>query len=127
MKRILIADDQRHVIRVMSQALERQGYQVEGVPNGEVALQRIREQQPDVLITDIQMPRMNGEELCKQIQQEMPERGFLIFVITSRTELEHREWSRNIDNLMFLEKPVSLRKLAIELQNYFDSPERVAG
>ena len=96
-RRILIADDQRHVLRVMSQALERQGYQVEGVLNGELALKRVREQHPDVLITDIEMPRMTGEELCRQIQAEMPDREFLIFVITSRTELEHREWSSSID------------------------------
>ena len=126
-RRILIADDQRHVVRVMSQALERQGYQVEGVPNGEVALQRVREQHPDVLITDIEMPRMTGEELCKQIQKEMPDREFLIFVITSRTELEHREWSSNIDNVMFLEKPVSIRKLISELERYFESTAATVG
>ena len=127
MKRILIADDQRHVIRVMSQFLERQGYEVEGVPNGEVALERIMQNPPDVLITDIQMPRMTGEELCKRIQAELPERNFLIFVVTSRTELEHREWSRGIDNLVFLEKPVSMRRVLSELQDYFDLPERAAG
>jgi len=126
-RRILIADDQRHVVRVMSQALERQGYQVEGVLNGELALQRVREQHPDVLITDIEMPRMTGEELCRQIQAEMPDREFLIFVITSRTELEHREWSSSIDNVMFLEKPVSIRKLISELERYFESTASAVG
>lgn len=127
MKRILIADDQRHVIRVMSQALERQGYEVEGVPNGEVALERVMQNPPDVLITDVQMPRMTGEELCKRIQAELPDRRFLIFVVTSRTEIEHREWSRGIDNLLFLEKPVSMRRVISELQSHFDVPERAVG
>ena len=57
------------------------------------------------------MPRMDGEQLCQNIQTEMPERKFLIFVLTSRTEIEHREWSRQIENLQFLEKPVSIRNL----------------
>lgn len=126
MKRILIADDQRHVIRVMAQALERQGYQVEGVPNGAVALERILEDPPDVLITDIEMPRMTGEELCRKIQETLPARRFLIFVVTSRTELEHREWSRGIDKLVFLEKPVSMRRVIAELDGYFESSERKA-
>ena len=120
-KRILIADDEPHVIRVLKQSLERQGYAVEGVLNGEAALEKVREQPPDVLITDIQMPRMTGEALCKKIQAELPQRDFLIFVLTSRTEIEHREWSRHITNLQFLEKPISIRKLIAQLNDYFDS------
>ncbi len=119
MKKILIADDEAHAIRVLKQSLERQGYEVEGVLNGEVAFERIRECAPDVLITDIQMPRMTGEQLCKKIQEKWPSREFLIFVLTSRTEIEHREWSQNISNLMFLEKPVSIRKLIVKLNDYF--------
>jgi len=121
MKRILIADDEPHVVRVLKQSLERKGYQVDGVLNGEAALERIREQVPDVLITDIQMPRISGKALCKLIQAEMPRRNFLIFVLTSRTEVEHREWSQEIDNLKFLEKPVSIRKLINTLDEYFAS------
>ena len=49
----------------------------------------------------------------------MPERQFLIFVLTSRTEIEHREWSREIDNLLFLEKPVSIRNPVEKLDGYF--------
>lgn len=119
MKRILIADDEAHVIRVLKQSLERQGYEVEGVLNGEAAFENIRKCAPDVLITDIQMPRMTGEQLCKNIQEKWPKREFLIFVLTSRTEIEHREWSQNIGNLMFLEKPVSIRKLIAKLNDYF--------
>lgn len=130
MKKILIADDERHVLRVLSQSLERAGYEVDTVMNGEAALHKLREQHPDVLMTDVQMPRMTGEELCKQVQAEMPDRKFLIFVLTSRTEVEHREWSRAIDDLKFLEKPVSIRHLLSALEDYFAqldaSGERVA-
>lgn len=123
MKRILIADDEPHAIRILGRALERAGYQAEGVPHGLAALERIREQAPDVLITDIQMPIMTGEQLCQQIQQEMPQRQFLIFVVTSRTEIEHREWSNVIDNLMFLEKPVSVRNLIKQVDQYFSQAD----
>lgn len=120
MKRILIVDDEPHAIRILKQALERSGYEVDSAANGLAALQKIRGQMPDVLITDIQMPRMSGQELCQQIQQEMPQREFLIFIVTSRTEIEHREWSADIDNMMFLEKPVSVRQLIIKLAKHFN-------
>ena len=61
------------------------------------------------------MPKLDGEELCQNFQQTMPGREFLIFVLTSRTEIEHREWSRTISNLQFLEKPVSIRELTEKL------------
>ena len=87
MKNILIADDEPHVLRVLKMSLERQGYAVDTCANGQDALEKIQQREPDILITDIQMPRMDGETLCKYIQQQMPNRGFLIFVLTSRTEI----------------------------------------
>ena len=115
MNKILIADDEPHVLRVLKMSLEREGYAVDVCANGREALDSIQRQAPDVLITDIQMPLMDGEELCRNIQQTMPDRNFLIFVLTSRTEIEHRQWSREISNLQFLEKPVSIRELTEKL------------
>jgi CheY-like chemotaxis protein len=119
MKRILIADDEPHVLRVLKLSLEKEGYAVDVCANGKEALTRLEQEYPDILITDIQMPQMSGEELCHHIQAHMPDRNFLIFVLTSRTEIEHREWSREIHNLLFLEKPVSIRDLVEKLEGYF--------
>ncbi len=111
MKRILLVDDEPMVLRVMRLALEREGYEVDVAIDGEDALAKITTSCPDVLVTDIEMPRMTGKELCSRIQETMPDRKFPIFVSTSLTALEHREWSRSISNLVFLEKPISIRKL----------------
>ena len=119
MKKILIADDEPHVLRVMKMSLENEGYAVDTCANGMEALARIEREHPDILITDIQMPQMTGEELCRHIEEYIPQREFVIFVLTSRTEIEHREWSRQIDNLLFLEKPVSIRNLIEKLDGYF--------
>jgi CheY-like chemotaxis protein len=119
MKKILIADDEPHVLRVLKLSLEKEGYAVDTCANGKEALTLLEQRHPDILITDIQMPLMTGEELCMHIQQQMPDRNFLIFVLTSRTEIEHREWSREIHNLLFLEKPVSIRNLVEKLDGYF--------
>jgi CheY-like chemotaxis protein len=119
MKKIVIADDEPHVLRVLKLSLEKEGYDVEVCANGKEALTKLEHEQPDILITDIQMPKMTGEELCLHINEHMPNRKFLIFVLTSRTEIEHREWSREIHNLLFLEKPVSIRNLVEKLNGYF--------
>ena len=119
MKRILLVDDEAHVTRVLKMALERAGFLVDDAATGEEALAYLQQLQPDVLITDIDMPRMDGRELCSRIQADMPEREFMIFVLTARTEHEHREWSAAIPNLQFMEKPVSVRKLVSTLEAVF--------
>jgi len=120
MQQILVVDDEPHVIRILKLSLVRAGYQVDSCANGEQALERLRQSQPDILITDIQMPRMGGRELCQQVRKEFPEQPMLIFVLTSRTEIEHREWSRSLENILFLEKPLSLRKMLSMIKDHFE-------
>ena len=69
MRKILIADDEPHVLRVLKMSLEKEGYAVDVCANGMEAVAKLREEEPDILITDIQMPQMSGEELCKYITQ----------------------------------------------------------
>ncbi len=78
----------------------------------------------DVLITDIEMPRMTGEQLCRRLQEEMPEARFLVIVVTSHPEEIHRVWSSEIPGVKFLEKPVSLRNLCALLDAHFAELER---
>ena len=118
MKRILIVDDEPHVIRIMRLALEKSGYQVDEACNGLQALEYLQDHTPDVMITDIDMPRMNGQDLCLHIKQNMPDRLFRIYVLTARAEAEHREWSSTIGNLEFLEKPVSIRRLISAMDEF---------
>lgn len=119
MKQILVVDDQPHVLRVLRMALERQGYGVTTVRNGEEALKKIGISAPDAMITDITMPRMNGRELCQRIQSDFPGYRFLIMVMTSNTERAEREWVRAIDGIEFLEKPLSPRSLVARFEEYF--------
>ncbi|MDH5765777.1 MAG: response regulator [Gammaproteobacteria bacterium] len=120
MKRLLIADDEPHIIRVMKLALEKNGYEVKTAPNGQVAFELVMANQPDVLITDIQMPKMTGEELCKKINSEICDRKFMIFVLSSRAEIEHRDWVKDMENIAFIEKPASMIRLVSRINDYFD-------
>jgi chemosensory pili system protein ChpA (sensor histidine kinase/response regulator) len=111
MKRILIVDDHAPVVRVLRLGIEEAGYEVDSASNGSECLVKLCESHPDFLVTDIDMPRMSGKELCLSIVNQFPDRSFPIVVLTSRTEMEHRDWTRDIDNLTFMEKPVSVRRL----------------
>ncbi|MBT8123316.1 MAG: response regulator [Gammaproteobacteria bacterium] len=118
MQNILIVEDEPHIIRVMKLSLEESGYSINVAHNGEQALEKLNDGLPDLLITDINMPRMSGDLLCKKIEVDFPDRQFPILVLTSKTEIEHREWTANMKNTYFLEKPVSIKKLIRMLDSY---------
>ncbi len=122
MQTVFIVDDHAPVIRVMRLALEAAEFRVVTARDGSECLAALQNEHPDFLVTDIDMPRMSGKELCQEIETQFPGRQFPIVVITSRTELEHRHWTRNIPNLWFMEKPVSVRRL-IELIRQLLTPE----
>ena len=119
MKRILIVDDHAPVIRVLKLGIEEAGYEVDTANNGAECLTKLCAGHPDFMVTDIDMPRMSGKELCLAIEEQFPNRTFPIVVLTSRTEMEHRDWTRRIDNLTFMEKPVSVRRLLSQIGNHF--------
>ena len=123
MKRILIVDDHAPVIRVLKLGIEDAGYEVDTASNGSECLVKLCERHPDFMVTDIDMPRMNGKELCLAIEEQFPNRTFPIVVLTSRTEMEHRDWTRAIDNLTFMEKPVSVRRLLSHIGSCLDESE----
>ena len=125
MNHILIVDDEPNVTRVLKLMLERAGYRISTAPDGEAGLACVLADPPDALITDIQMPRMDGRELVRAIQQQLPQRRFEIFVMTSMTAREEREWVREIPRVEFLEKPVSPRQLVNRLAQSFANVQGV--
>jgi DNA-binding response OmpR family regulator len=118
-KRILVADDEPHISRVIELFLRREGFQVDLVRDGQEALESILRKAPDVLITDVQMPRMTGRELCAELQKRLPDRRFKIIVMTSMTDREHRNWSGELPEATFMEKPVSMRSVVSVLKAHF--------
>lgn len=121
MHRVLIVDDEPHVIRVLKLALSRMGIQVDEAYNGAAALEYLQTQQPAALITDIDMPSMDGRTLCNKLVELFPDREFPIFIMTARAELEHRQWAQTIPNLTFMEKPLSIRKLTRALSEHLQA------
>ena len=119
-KKLFLVDDEAVPARIIKTSLEREGYQVQLFRNGKFALEALRACQasqdlPDALITDIEMPVMTGEELCRHIQEEQPTRSYPIFVVTSVPDQIHREWTGEMPNVHFVEKPVSIKKLSSAL------------
>ena len=126
MKRILLVDDEAHVLRVMKLSLERNGYDVDTALSDDVALSMLREQDYHALITDLDMPKMSGRHLCKTVRSRHGD-SILIFVIVSTasddTVPEQLDWIKSEVNMETLEKPVSLRWIVARLNEFFGDYE----
>ena len=123
MKKILLVDDQPHIIRLMRLSLNRNGYETEVAFNGLEALAKLNESHFDVLVTDVEMPHMNGIVLCETLRKQFPDSKTHIFVITATTEFSIRQWIDSIGDAELIEKPVSLKSLLAKLGEYFKTIE----
>jgi chemosensory pili system protein ChpA (sensor histidine kinase/response regulator) len=101
----MVVDDSVTVRKVTSRLLERHGMQVLTARDGVEALALLREQRPDVLLLDIEMPRMDGFEVATQIRRDPHLLDLPIIMITSRTGAKHRERALAIGVNDYLGKP----------------------
>jgi len=120
-KRILIVDDDAHVKKILGLTITRAGYTVLTAANGLEALAMVKAQPPAVMITDIEMPKMSGKELCLALDRELADRPFLIIVMTSVAERDARTWLRDLTRIEFMEKPLSPKRLVARLDEYFQA------
>ena len=82
-KKILIVDDEVRMRKIVSDFLVREGYQIFEAGDGEEALIQFAEQQPDLLILDVMMPRMDGWQVCREIRKQS---NVPIIMVTARSE-----------------------------------------
>ncbi len=120
--KILIVDDEPYNIRVLKLKFENAGYTVVTASNGLDGLNKFRIECPDVVITDIKMPVMDGQEMCKSLQEVGKGKPFIIIVITSTAEQSDRLWVNEIDNANLVEKPISPSHLLALVKDYFNNP-----
>ncbi|MDJ0851633.1 MAG: response regulator [Myxococcota bacterium] len=114
MRSVLAVDDEPAATRILRLQLENAGYEVETAGDGLAALERLRERAFDVLVTDLEMPRMDGYELCQAIRDDLPERDPLIFILTGHPGAAKRRMA-GLEDVELFEKPASLRALIVRI------------
>lgn len=122
-KKILIIDDEAYIRRVLELKLKNRGYHVLTAANGEEGLAAIEGQQPDAVISDIMMPKLDGKTLCQKTKSIKKKRPFLTIIVTARINPEEREWISQMTDTIFMEKPFSLNKIVDAIAKYFEGQE----
>jgi two-component system, OmpR family, alkaline phosphatase synthesis response regulator PhoP len=85
-KRILVVDDERHIVRLVQINLERQGYIVIPAADGREGMERIHEQRPDLIILDVMMPHMDGFEVLAVLKGDASLKTIPVIMLTARAQ-----------------------------------------
>jgi chemosensory pili system protein ChpA (sensor histidine kinase/response regulator) len=115
---IMVVDDSITVRRVTQRLLLREGYRVVLANDGLQALERLQEELPDVVLSDIEMPRMDGFDLARNIRGDDRMRALPIIMITSRIAEKHREHASELGVDHYLGKPYSEEELLGLIAHY---------
>lgn len=115
---VLVVDDSITVRRVTQRLLQREGYRVALAADGLQALEKLQEERPTVVLSDIEMPRMDGFDLARNIRADASLHDLPIIMITSRIAQKHREHAMELGVNHYLGKPYSDDELLSLVQHY---------
>ncbi len=123
---VMVVDDSLTVRRVTQRFLVREGYQVVLAKDGVDALEQLQVITPDVMLVDIEMPRMDGFDLTRNVRNDERTRHIPIIMITSRTATKHRNYAMELGVNEYLGKPYQESELLKLVTGFVDKQTPVA-
>lgn len=121
---ILIVDDEEDLLDLLRYNLDREGYRTVTATDGEAGLARAHEDDPDLIILDVMMPKLDGIELCRRIRRDAALREKPIIMLTARTEDENYVEGLEVGADIYLGKPVSVPVLVSQVKALFRRADR---
>ncbi|HYW80246.1 MAG TPA: response regulator [Thermoguttaceae bacterium] len=123
-KRVLLCDDEIHILRAAEFKLKRAGYDVQIAGDGQEGWEAIEAQKPDMLITDCQMPRLDGLGLVARVREHEETRDLPILMLTAKGfELSSDNLAEKWNVLDVMAKPFSPRELLGRVNAVLDKEE----
>lgn len=119
-KRILVVDDEENARIGLSRLLAKEGFIVDAVSNGFEALNYLRQQDVNLIVTDINMPEMNGIAFLKELNKSFPQSN--VIMITAYGGIESYIESMNLGAFEYINKPIKVEELKSVLKKIFKEP-----
>ncbi|MBC5827760.1 MAG: response regulator [Candidatus Eremiobacteraeota bacterium] len=110
-KTVLVVDDSAVQAMSLKMALENAGYRVLSAHDGKAALESVLNERPDVVITDVIMPVMDGYELSRQLKDNELTKNIPVIIISGLGETSDPYWRRHADADAYLSKTVGIERL----------------
>jgi putative two-component system response regulator len=114
---ILIVDDDPCVLKIMQMTMSRQGYRVQTAADGQAALDLVEAEKPDLVLLDMQMPGLNGNQVCARLKRDPRTRLIPVVMHTGTDDLVHRLVARELDADDYLMKGSSMEELQARIRS----------
>lgn len=109
--RILVADDEPALLRLLEFVLGRRGYIIQGVTNGNAAVEVLKNESPDLVILDVMMPGLDGYEVLTFIRETAHLEGLPVVILTARAQLDDIQLGLSLGADAYLAKPFDPEEL----------------
>ena len=116
-RKVLVADDEIHIIHVVAIKLRNNGYEVISADNGAQAYQSACKENPDIIVTDFQMPLMTGLELVEKLRSNEQTKDIPVILLTARSFAVSKEQQETMGISACLSKPFSPKELLKKIED----------
>ena len=116
-RKVLVVDDEIHIVHVVAIKLRNNGFEVISAENGAEAFERACEEKPDIIVTDFQMPVMTGLELVEKLRRNEATKNIPVIMLTARGFAIEDEQKKALRISEFLSKPFSPKELLRSIED----------
>ena len=86
-KRVLVVDDEPHIVKLVKLSLGDKNYDIVGVTSGKEAISYVKDNTPDILVLDLMMPGVNGYEVCQSVRENPKTKGIPIIILSAKSQM----------------------------------------
>jgi len=125
MKKILLVDDDQNLRAVLINALKKKGYQIAEASSGSAGIQSFTQNSPDLVISDVSMPEMDGFEFCRRLRAEPSGQLVPFIFLSARDDIEDRVQGHSIGADDYLTKPFEIKELFAKIEALIEKSRRI--
>ena len=121
-KKILVVDDELLIVKVLSLRLEGLGYDVVAAYDGEEALEKVQKENPDLIILDVGLPRIDGNTLCELIKTDKKTKHIGVIMLTGKRLMGDMENSFSAGADIYMNKPYEWPHMVAQIHKLLGEP-----
>ncbi|MDZ7860411.1 MAG: response regulator [Candidatus Krumholzibacteriota bacterium] len=117
-RKVLVVDDEANITQILEFSIEAEGYEVVSASNGEEAIEKARKEQPNLIILDIMMPKVDGYEACRALKSDPLTKKIPVILLTAKGREIDKRLGYEVGATDYIVKPFSPSKLIEKVNEY---------